>query len=263
MLRPARCLGRALGAGPWAPGPAAATAAAAGSAESNLLTESDLPAGQVGSPGGGPAQWASESRRRYHVQVSLRHRPGSELTSASQAVRPEMLARLREVASLRQLRLKQCRRGQCPLAALCSDASAELSVRDQPPAGGGGGGGPTDNRRRAGPGGGGPLRRRGPAPPGCARSTSGGRRRQRRPVPAGGGRAGRRRAPAAPRARGGPPLFRRAAPLGGAAVPGEWRDEPPRRRLAARGRHAGLGAAAQVRRSGRPAPSFSAASRRW
>ena len=33
VLRPARCLGRALGAGPWAPGPAAATAAAAGSAE--------------------------------------------------------------------------------------------------------------------------------------------------------------------------------------------------------------------------------------
>ncbi len=38
VLQPARCLGRTLGAGPWAPGPAADTAAAAGSAELVQLT---------------------------------------------------------------------------------------------------------------------------------------------------------------------------------------------------------------------------------
>ena len=132
----------------------------------------------------------------------------------------------------------------------------ERALRALPPAGGSGGGGP-GRRAAGGPGGGGPLRRRGPV---AARhiSTSAGhclpRRLERRCRAAAGGweeRVGR---------------FRRRRPAAGGrrrAVPGEWRDEPPRRRLAARGRHAGLGAAALVRRSGRPAPRFSAASRRW
>jgi hypothetical protein len=159
-----------------------------------------------GSPGAPAAGLPSGLRSHaggntyLQVRVSLRHRPGSELTSASQAVRPEMLARLREVASFRQLRMKQCRRGQCPLAALCSDAASaqcalsrrraaaaaaapptlcgghgraaagpcgakarlRRAVRALPPKGGGSGGGPC-RRAAAGPGGGGPLRRRGPA----------------------------------------------------------------------------------------------------